>query len=103
MKHAIDFELGEHAIEQARVGNRAGELARDERPERRVERRDVERDDRTRRDADRRVTSPWPISPPAPVTRTTGLRMRVAAGSSSCLAVISMFTAVYTTTTMTSQ
>ena len=28
MEHAIDLELGEHAIEQVGVGDRAGELAR---------------------------------------------------------------------------
>ena len=46
MEHEVDLELGEHAIEERRVGDRSGELALDERRERAVERGDVERDDR---------------------------------------------------------
>ena len=74
VKHPVDLELGQHAVEQARVGDRSGELAGDERRERR------DRADATSSvtigapDRARRVTRPWPISPPAPVIRTTGLR-----------------------------
>jgi hypothetical protein len=41
----IDFEFGEDPIEQRGVGNGARELAENTRPERGIERRDVERDD----------------------------------------------------------
>ena len=46
MKDAIDLELGQDAIQQARVGNRSGEDATDQRHERWIERMNVERHDR---------------------------------------------------------
>ena len=46
VKHLLDLELGEDPFEQVDVGDRAGELARDERRERRIERADVDGDDR---------------------------------------------------------
>ena len=39
----IDLELGEHALEQGAVGDRAGELALDQAVQRRVERREIDR------------------------------------------------------------
>ena len=57
VEHEIDLELGQHPIEHARVANRSGELARDQRCKRRVERAHVERDDeRTRRGQPRHET-----------------------------------------------
>ena len=59
MENAIDFELGQHAIEQTPVGYRADVFARDEGCQRRVERVDVERDDRPtvrRKARDERMT-----------------------------------------------
>jgi hypothetical protein len=46
VEDAVDLELGEHPLEQADIGNRSGELAGDARRQRRVERADVECDDR---------------------------------------------------------
>ena len=46
VEDAIDLELGEDALEQRRVEDRAGELARDQPGQRRIERLQVERDDR---------------------------------------------------------
>ena len=46
MEDAIDFELGEDAIQQAHVGDRAGELARHLRRQRGIERAHVDGDDR---------------------------------------------------------
>ena len=71
MEDEVDFELGEDALEQVGIGNRAGELAERHPAEGRVERRDVDGDDRAAAGASR-VISPWPISPPAPVTSVTG-------------------------------
>ena len=45
VKHAVDFEFRENPFQQARIGNRTGEFPRDERNQRGIERRDVERDD----------------------------------------------------------
>ena len=60
MENAIDFELGEDAIEERDVGNRAGELAAHKRRQRRVERTDVNGDDgnaRRRQTGDETVTN----------------------------------------------
>ena len=45
MEDAIDLELREDPLEQARVGDRARERARRQRRQLRIQRRDVERDD----------------------------------------------------------
>ena len=45
MKDQIDFELGEDALEEAGIENRSEELALDLAGQRRIERREVERDD----------------------------------------------------------
>ena len=45
VEHAIDLELGQHAIDQVHVGDRPPELPRDQRRERRVQGVHVERDD----------------------------------------------------------
>ena len=74
VKDQIDFELGQDALEQRRIGDRSGELARDKGTQLGIERRDVtvtiERPAWARR-----PISPCPISPPAPVTRVTGVRI----------------------------
>ena len=45
MEDELDLELGEHALEHAAIENRAGDLAVDLAGDRRIETRDVERDD----------------------------------------------------------
>ena len=49
MEDEIDLELREHALEQVGVGNRAGELAMHQPVQVGVERRQIDRDDRTAR------------------------------------------------------
>ena len=46
MKNQIDLELGEDALEEAGIENRSEELALHQAGQRRIERREVERDDR---------------------------------------------------------
>ena len=58
MEHAIHLELGEHSVQQVRVGNRSEEFAANERRQLRIERVDVEGDDAglaTREAGDERV------------------------------------------------
>ena len=72
----VDFELRQDAIEKPRVGDRAGELALHQcapatassgfRSSVTIESRPL---------ATSCSMSPWPISPPAPVMSTTGLRI----------------------------
>ena len=76
MKDQFDLELGEDALEEllSRIDpviSRSTCGAIDG-----SSRRDVERDDGARRLTASRSIRPWPISPPAPVMSTTGLRTR---------------------------
>ena len=77
MEDAIDLELGEHAIEEAGVGHRADELARDERRERGIEPVQIERDHAAVGAGQRRQQT-VSHSPLAPVISTTGLHDRSA-------------------------
>ena len=47
MQDQVDLELREHPLEEGRIGDRTGEFAGDELAERRIERRDVDGDDRS--------------------------------------------------------
>ena len=49
MKNQIHLELGKHTLEQRGVGDRSGKFAEDEPVQRRIERRQVNRDDRASR------------------------------------------------------
>ena len=70
----VDLELGQDALEQRRVEDRPDELALDQRRQRRVERREIERDDGARALGRQPLDQAVADSPPAPVMRTTGLR-----------------------------
>ena len=75
MKNQIDLELREDPLEQVDVEDRSGELAVHHPRDVRIERVHVERDDRlVLRCSARFATRAWPISPFAPVIRTTGFR-----------------------------
>ena len=75
MKNQVDFELRQDPLEQVGVQNRAGELALHEARDRGSSALTSSETTARLRCSARLATSAWPISPLAPVIRTTGFRI----------------------------